>query len=55
MTKILYFESDEPNIYPRCKLTSYQDEINSLKETIKTLSDELTYVSKVQGGANRHS
>ena len=31
-------------ICPHCKLTSYQDKINSLKGTIKTLSDELRYL-----------
>ena len=40
MTKKLYLalsESDNPYICPHCKLTSYQDKINSLKGTIKTL------------------
>lgn len=47
MTKKLYLtlgQSEEPYICPHCKLNAYQEEINNLKGTIKSLTDELTHL-----------
>ena len=47
MTNKVYLalgQSEEPYFCPHCKCNVYQKEINSLKDTIKALSDEVTYL-----------
>ena len=55
MTKKLYValgQSDEPYLCPHCAFAQYEQEIDSLKDQVKSLSEELTLLNMQQSKSN---
>ena len=55
MTKKLYValgQSDDPYLCPHCAFAEYEQEIDSLKDQVKSLSEELTLLNMQQSKSN---